>query len=1300
MLTIKNLSVVIGSIFLILIIFLGFNYVSDSNNVSIISQSQLAQVAVPTSAQVAYWSFDEGSGSSAADSSGGNTATLTNASWTSGKIGNAVSFSGSGSYANAGNGSGLNFGTGSFSVSFWINPSALPASTGGLVTKMAGNYATGWYTSISSTGTIWFYARSGVNTYGKVISSSPVSIGQWHHITGVVDQSGAMIHLYIDGVENGSPLNISGFGSIDAVAPMLMGAVRTDTSFYNGSIDDVRIYNRTLSVGEISQLYSYVGGTTVTTPPATPITCTSFTYSAWSICSNGSQTQTVTSSLPAGCTGGTPITTQSCTVSITTYTITSSAGANGSISPTAVVNSGASQSFTITPATGYQIASVLVDGVSMGAVSSYTFSNVTAGHTISASFSIIPVVVTPLPPAPAPASGNIYIAQTTQGLDTGADATNAHSVAWLNTSSNWATSGIGKITPGTVVHLSGTISTPINILASGTAGNPITIYFESGAKISMPSIPTTGAITLGSNNYITIDGGTNGIIENTANGTGMGQVSSRGISGTPNIGNITIKNITIQNLYVRTNMADQVSPIGIYLYGVVSNILVQNSSFTWAHQGVALLYGVGNSYNFQVTGSHFNHINHGTIFGSGNNGGAILTNAVWSNNQADYFAEWDNPGANAYHHNGFYAWADHTGAEIHNITVANNIIGGHFGNSSYGTSGIYLSAAPGNGIFNLLLANNVISFLTGGANDGAIYLFNVKNSTIANNTLYDASGMYNGVRLDPTTSNVNFYNNIFSGFKLNYYLVPGATTKPTISNYNLYSGIGSFRVDGAYNSLTAWKALGYDTNAIVSDPLLVSPNTGNFTLGSGSSAIGSGTNLSTLFSTDINGNARPNTGSWTVGAYQYGGTVNPNPIVNNTPTASLSASPTSITSGQSSTLNWSSTNSTSCIATRFTASGTSGSVVVTPTANTTYSITCTGAGGTSAPSSITVSVGTVVSTGSILTKLVGSDFGTVTAPTGVVSKIDTSATTATNPVTTASLSVANHTISATDVSGYTESYGVCTYAIGGTECSMSTSASYSTTGLTCSAGFCSVSTPVTANMVTKVVFKYDAIVVNTPPATNPPASSGNPNTYTPTSGGAGPGGGGAPSAGNTTSSTTTQQIISKTPVVFPSEFLSLTLGSRNEAVKRLQIFLNNNGFQIATRGPGSKGQETNYFGNLTLQALNRYKASLKTPSVINTQVIKSNTTSIVGTFTRSLTLGSVGPDVKNLQIFLNSKGFTVSTTGIGSVGQESNYFGIATQKALIKFQEYYAKDILIPNNLTKGTGYFGPATIRKVNDIL
>jgi hypothetical protein len=77
---------------------------------------------------------------------------------------------------------------------------------------------------------------------------------------------------------------------------------------------------------------------------------------------------------------------------VNAYTITASAGANGSITPSGAitVTSGGSAPFSIAPGTGYHVADVLVDGGSVGAVTSYTFTHVAANHTIAASFAADP----------------------------------------------------------------------------------------------------------------------------------------------------------------------------------------------------------------------------------------------------------------------------------------------------------------------------------------------------------------------------------------------------------------------------------------------------------------------------------------------------------------------------------------------------------------------------------------------------------------------------------------------------------------------------------------------------------------------------------------------------------------------------------------------------------------------------------------------------------------------------------------------------------------------------------------------
>jgi hypothetical protein len=89
-----------------------------------------------------------------------------------------------------------------------------------------------------------------------------------------------------------------------------------------------------------------------------------------------------------------------------------------------------------------------------------------------------------------------------------------------------------------------------------------------------------------------------------------------------------------------------------------------------------------------------------------------------------------------------------------------------------------------------------------------------------------------------------------------------------------------------------------------------------------------------------------------------------------------------------------------------------------------------------------------------------------------------------------------------------------------------------------------------------------------------------------------------------------------------------------------------------------------------------------------------------GTVKGATSVGAVGEQVRQLQIFLNKHGFVIAKKGSGSPGKESNYFGPATAVALKKFQEANAKVVLAPVGLKKGTGVFGPTTIKFVNSLL
>lgn len=78
-------------------------------------------------------------------------------------------------------------------------------------------------------------------------------------------------------------------------------------------------------------------------------------------------------------------------------------------------------------------------------------------------------------------------------------------------------------------------------------------------------------------------------------------------------------------------------------------------------------------------------------------------------------------------------------------------------------------------------------------------------------------------------------------------------------------------------------------------------------------------------------------------------------------------------------------------------------------------------------------------------------------------------------------------------------------------------------------------------------------------------------------------------------------------------------------------------------------------------------------------------------FARNLTLGSIGSDVKALQMYLNAHGFTIAVSGTGSPGHESTYFGTLTKAAIAKFQS--------ANGITPAAGYFGPITRKAISQL-
>src|SRR5258708_228264 len=155
---------------------------------------------------------------------------------------------------------------------------------------------------------------------------------------------------------------------------------------------------------------------------------------------------------------------------------------------------------------------------------------------------------------------DFYIAAKQAGTGSGTGCSTAKPYTWFNNVASWGT-GASQIGPGTTVHLCGTfIGTAgqqlLSVRGSGTSTSPITIKFETNTVLAAPYWSSQGTINELGRSYIVIDGGTNGLIKNTANGTGRGYAKdSRAIYAASCTGCV-VKNLTIADLYVRTSPTD------------------------------------------------------------------------------------------------------------------------------------------------------------------------------------------------------------------------------------------------------------------------------------------------------------------------------------------------------------------------------------------------------------------------------------------------------------------------------------------------------------------------------------------------------------------------------------------------------------------------------------------------------------------------------------------------------------------------------------------------------------------------
>jgi len=262
---------------------------------------------------VGAYSFNEGTGTTAADGSGNaNTGTLSGATWTtSGKYGNALSFNGTTARVTIADSSSLDL-SNAMTLEAWVQPSVTLASWRSVVTKDVDRY----YLMASSDP----QNRPAIGgTFGStnqnVLGTAALAANTWTHLAATYDRT--TIRLYVNGVQVASAAQTAAISTSNAV--LTIGA-NGYGEYFSGLIDEVRIYNRALTAGEIqTDMATPLGGGAGpdTTPPTAPSSLSATASSSsqiqltWTASSDnvGVTSYAIERCQGAGCTGFTEITT-------------------------------------------------------------------------------------------------------------------------------------------------------------------------------------------------------------------------------------------------------------------------------------------------------------------------------------------------------------------------------------------------------------------------------------------------------------------------------------------------------------------------------------------------------------------------------------------------------------------------------------------------------------------------------------------------------------------------------------------------------------------------------------------------------------------------------------------------------------------------------------------------------------------------------------------------------------------------------------------------------------------------------
>jgi hypothetical protein len=248
---------------------------------SVVNRSSTSAV---TNGLLGYWTFDGRDivNGVVRDLSGqanhGNPFNIASSTfYTRGKIGQGVRFDGINDRIEVPANASLNT-KAPLTVSAWIKPVSYGGGNqGAIIAKTNGGSAGWWFVANGSSGHNTLAFTVGFNPAGMIVNGTDdvLVLNQWQHVVftwdGTVNTSG--VHIYKNGVETtyGTVSNGSGTINDDSAFNLTIGTLSGGTQMFDGTIDDVHLYNRVLSASEIRKLYSQGSNGKIGVSPLNPL---------------------------------------------------------------------------------------------------------------------------------------------------------------------------------------------------------------------------------------------------------------------------------------------------------------------------------------------------------------------------------------------------------------------------------------------------------------------------------------------------------------------------------------------------------------------------------------------------------------------------------------------------------------------------------------------------------------------------------------------------------------------------------------------------------------------------------------------------------------------------------------------------------------------------------------------------------------------------------------------------------------------------------------------------------------------